>query len=587
MTWEAWLTVGVILGTLGALVFTSYAADLVVLTGLGVLLVSGVLTPQQAFVGFANEGLVTVAVLFIVAAALRDTGGMARLTQRVLGIPRSVVGAQLRLMLPVTAMSAFMNNTPLVAMMLPVVDDWSRKARLSASKLMIPLSYASILGGTFTLIGTSTNLVVNGLLIRAGHPGMSMFELSWVGAPSALVGVAFVIACGRWLLPDRLPVVSVRDDARRYTVEMIVEAGSPLAGRSIEEAGLRHLPGMFLIEIERDGEMRPAVGPEERLREHDRLVFAGVVESVVDLRKIRGLAPATNQVFKLDAPREHRVMTEAVVSDTCPLIGKSVRDGEFRSVYNAVIIAVARNGELLRQRIGDIVLRAGDTLLLEAPASFAREQRDSRDFYLVSQVAGSVAPRHEKAWLAVLILVAMVTAATAGLPMVTAAMVAAGLMVGARCVSWGAAKRALDLRVLLIIGATLAIGTALETSGGAQTIAGGLIRLGGNDPWLLLVVVYGVTMLFTELITNNAAAALVFPIAMATAEGIGVNPRPFAIAIAMAASASFSTPIGYQTNLMVLGPGGYRFTDFFRIGIPLNLLMWLLSSLIIPRVWPF
>lgn len=588
MTWEAWLTVGVILGTLGALVFTSYAADLVVLTGLGVLLVSGVLTPQQAFAGFANEGLITVAVLFVVAAALRDTGGMARLTQRLLGIPGSVVGAQLRLMAPVTVMSAFMNNTPLVAMMLPVVDDWSRKARLSASKLMIPLSYASILGGTCTLIGTSTNLVVDGLLIRAGHPGMSMFELSWIGLPSALVGVAVIIAGSRWLLPDRLPVMSVRDDARRYTVEMIVEPASPLAGQSIEAAGLRHLPGMFLIEIERDGEVRPAVGPEERLHEGDRLVFAGVVESVVDLQKIRGLVPATNQVFKLDAPRERRSMTEAVVSDTCPLIGKTVRDGEFRSVYNAVIIAVARNGELLRQRIGDIVLRAGDTLLLEAPASFARDQRDSRDFYLVSQVAGAVVPRHDKAWLAVLILVGMVAAATAGLlPMVTAAMLAAGLMVGARCVDWGAAKRALDLRVLLVIGATLAIGTALEASGGAQVIAGGLIRLGGNDPWVLLVVVYGVTMLFTELITNNAAAALVFPIAMATAEGLGVSVRPFAIAIAMAASASFSTPIGYQTNLMVLGPGGYRFSDFFRAGIPLNLLMWLLSSLIIPRVWPF
>ena len=587
MTWQGWLTLALIAGVLATLVLTAYSADLVVLTALGVLLVTGVLTPQQAFAGFANEGLVTVAVLFIVAAALRDTGGMARLTERVLGIPRTVLGAQMRLMLPVTAMSAFMNNTPLVAMMLPVVDDWSRKARLSASKLMIPLSYASILGGTCTLIGTSTNLVVDGLLIRSGHPGMGMFELSWVGVPCAIFGVAFVILCGRWLLPDRKPVVSVQDDARRYTVEMLVEPGSPLVGKSIEDAGLRHLPGMFLIEIDRDGDVLPAVGPEERLHASDRLVFAGVVESVVDLQKIRGLTPATNQVFKLDAPRERRVMTEAVVSDTCPLIGKTVREGEFRSVYNAVIIAVARNGELLRQRIGDIVLRAGDTLLLEAPPSFAKDQRNSRDFFLVSRLADGVVPRHRKAWLAVLILAGMVAAATANLlPMVTAGMLAAGLMVGTRCLDWASAKRALDLRVLLVIAATLGLGSALEVSGAAQHIAGGLIRLGGSDPQVLLVAVYGVTMLFTELITNNAAAALVFPIAMATADAVGADYRPFAIAITMAASASFSTPIGYQTNLMVLGPGGYRFSDYFRIGIPLNLLMLLLGSLLIPRIWP-
>lgn len=585
---DAWITLAVLVAVFSALLVTSLPADVIMLGGVTILLLSGVIGPKEALSGMANEGMVTVGVLFVVVAGLQQTGCMTLVAARLFGQPKGERDAQIRLMLPVAALSAFMNNTPLVAMMLPVVDDWSRKARMSASKLMIPLSYASILGGTCTLIGTSTNLVVDGLLIKSGRPGMSMFELAWVGLPCAVVGVAYCILFGRWLLPDRRPVVSVQDDARRYTVEMLVEPGSPLVGKSIEEAGLRHLPGMFLIEIDRDGDVLPAVGPEERLHANDRLVFAGVVESVVDLQKIRGLTPATNQVFKLDAPRERRVMTEAVVSDTCPLIGKTVREGEFRSVYNAVIIAVARNGELLRQRIGDIVLRAGDTLLLEAPPSFAKDRRNSRDFFLVSRVAGNVVPRHRKAWVAVLILAGMVGLATAGiLPMVSAAMLAAGLVVLTRCLDWGAAKRAIDLRVLLVIGATLAIGTALEVSGGAATIAGGLIAFGGTDPWVLLVVVYGVTMLFTELITNNAAAALVFPIAMATADTLGVSFRPFAIAITMAASASFSTPIGYQTNLMVLGPGGYRFTDYFRVGIPLNLLMWLLASLIIPRVWPF
>ncbi len=588
MSWQAWLTLGLIGGVFGVLAFTRYTADVVVLAALGLLLAAGVLTPEQALAGFANEGLITVAVLFMVAAALRETGGMALVAQRLLGIPRTLLAAQVRLMVPMTVMSAFMNNTPLVAMMLPVVDDWTRKMRLSASKLMIPLSYATILGGTCTLIGTSTNLVVNGLLIRSGHPGFGMFEIAWVGVPSAIVGLLFVIVCGRWLLPDRRPAVSIQDDARQYTVEMMVEPASTLVGRSIEEAGLRHLPGMYLMEIDRDGELIPVVGPEERLQASDRLVFAGVIESVVDLQKIRGLTPATSQVFKLNVPRERRTMIEAVVSNSCPLIGKTVREGQFRSVYNAVIIAVARNGERIRKKVGDIELEAGDTLLLEALPSFVKDQRNSRDFFLVSAIADATLPRHHKAWLAVLILAGMVTAATLDvLPMLTAGVLAAGLMIGTRCIDWVVARRAVDLQVVLVIAATLGIGSALEVTGAAQTIAEGLIRLGGSDPWTTLVIVYGVTMVFTELITNNAAAALVFPIALATAQQLHVDFRPFAIAITMAASASFATPIGYQTNLMVLGPGGYRFIDYFRIGIPLNLLMWLMATLVIPRVWSF
>jgi di/tricarboxylate transporter len=396
-------------------------------------------------------------------------------------------------------------------------------------------------------------------------------------------------------LIDRRPALGVADDhAAADALERLADSHvDPILvarsiGQTIEAADLRHLPGAYLAEIDRDGDILPAVGPEERLRANDRLVFAGVVESMVDLQKIRGLAPATDQVFKLDAPRERRATIEAVVSDSCPLIGRTVRDGEFRSVYNAVIIAVARNGELVRRRIGDIVLRAGDTLLLEAAPAFVKAHRDSRDFFLVSNVAEGSVPRHRKAGLAVLILAGMVTAATLDLlPMLLAAVVAAGLLIATRCVDWVVAKRAIDLQVLIVIGAALGVGSALEVTGAAQTIASGVIRLAGTDPWTALVVVYLVTMLFTEMITNNAAAALVFPIALATAESLQVDFRPFAIAIAMAASASFSTPIGYQTNLMVLGPGGYRFSDYFRMGIPLNLLMWLVASLLIPRLWPF
>lgn len=588
MTWEGWLTVTVTAGLFVALASTRYSPDVLALAALGVLLVTGVLTPHQALAGFSNEGLITVAVLFVVAAGLRETGGMARVGQRLLGAPTTVRRAQARLILPTAVMSALMNNTPLVAMLLPVVDDWARKARMSASKLLIPLSYATILGGTCTLIGTSTNLVVDGLLVRAGQPGLGMFEISWIGIPVALVGLTYILLVGDWLLPDRRPPVSIHDDARRYTVEMLVEPDSPLVGQSIEEAGLRRLPGMFLIEIERRGDILPAVGPEERLQGGDRLVFAGIVESVVDLQKIRGLTPATNQVFKLNEPRERRALIEAVVSNSCPLIGKTVREGEFRSIYDAVIIAVARNGELVRKRIGDIELRAGDTLLLEARPSFVKDQRNSRDFYLVSRLEQGAIPRHRKAWIAIAILIGMVTTVTLDvLPVVTAAVAAAGLMIATRCLDWAVARRAVDLQVVLVIAATFGLGKALEVTGAAQRIAEVLVALAGGNPWATLVVIYGMTMLFTELVTNNAAAALLFPIALATANSLQVDVRPFAIAITMAASASFATPIGYQTNLMVLGPGGYRFSDYFRMGIPMSLLLWLMAALLIPRLWSF
>jgi di/tricarboxylate transporter len=491
-------------------------------------------------------------------------------------------------MVPVIGMSAFLNNTPVVAMLIPAVTDWARRYQLSASKLMIPLSYAAILGGTCTLIGTSTNLVVQGLLLKGGMRGISMFEIGWVGVPCALAGLAYMLTIGRWLLPERLPAVSQFSDPRQYTVEMLVKPGSTLVGQSIERAGLRQLPGMFLIELDRDGTIIPAVEPTEELRVGDRLVFAGVVESVLDLQKIRGLEPATDQVFKLKSPRRERCLIEAVVSTSCPLVGQTVREGRFRSSYNAVVIAVARDGERVKKKIGDIVLRAGDTLLLEAHPSFANQHRNSRDFLLVSPLEGSSPPRHDRAPIALAILTAMVLVVSLEwMTMLNAAMLAAGLMILSRSVSGREARRSVDWSVLIVIAASIALGRALETTGAAASIAGALISGASGHPWVTLVVIYGVTMLFTELITNNAAAVLIFPIAVATSQKLGVDIMPFAIAIMMAASASFSTPIGYQTNLMVYGPGGYRFGDYFRVGIPLNLLMWLITVSIIPWIWPF
>ncbi|MEX0676335.1 MAG: SLC13 family permease [Pirellulales bacterium] len=587
---QAQFTLGVVALVFGLLIFSRLTPDVILIGAVVLLLLTGVLTAGEALSGLASEGVITIGALFVVGAAVRATGAVDLITSRLFGRPKSPEGAVARMMLPTMGLSALMNNTPLVAMLIPAVGDWARTNRVAVSKLMIPLSYAAILGGTCTLIGTSTNLVVQSMLIKAlpTSGGLGMFDISWVGVPAAIVGGLFIIATSRWLLPDRRPAISMLDDPREYTVEMQVAPDSPLVGRSIEQAGLRHLPGVYLAEIDRDGNVMPAVSPQEVLRGGDRLLFVGVVESVVDLQRIRGLLPAADQVAKLSAPRPQRCLIEAVVSNSCPLVGKTIRDGRFRNVYNAVVVAVARNGERLHKKIGDVVLRAGDTLLVEAHPSFADQQRNSRDFFLVSRLEGSNPPRHDRAWIAMAILVGMVAVVTLQwLPMLQGALLAAALMLLARCLTVEQARRSIDWEVLLAIAASLAVGLALETTGAARDIAEQMIAAAGGHPWIALAIVYAVTLVATEMITNNAAAALMFPFALTTAQGLGVNYVPFVIAVMMAASAGFATPIGYQTNLMVYGPGGYRFGDYVKIGVPLDILVGVVTVALAPLVWPF
>jgi di/tricarboxylate transporter len=589
MSWQAWLTLAVTVTTFLGSAISSLPTEIVFLGGTAVLFLSGVLDEETALAGFSNSGMITVAVLYIVVTGLQQTGGLAAISQNLLGLPKGETAALMRLTAPIMGMSAFLNNTPLVAMFIPVVDDWCRKLRISPSKLMIPLSYAAILGGVCTLIGTSTNLVVAGLLTSlTDRPDMKLLDITPIGLPVAIFGMLYLWVAHRWLLPSRKAVLSETDDMRQYTVEMIVESGSPLAGKTVEQAGLRHLPGLYLAEIMRDSTLLPAVSPKETLRENDRLVFVGIVDSVVDLHRLRGLQPATDQVFKLDTPRSERCLIEAVVSNTCALVGKTIREGEFRSKYNAVVIAVARNGERLQGKIGDIRLRAGDTLLLEAHPSFLNERRISRDFYLVGSIPDSEPLRHDKAFLALGIVVAMVLlAAFDVMSMLEAAILASVAMLATGCCSPGKALRSIEWPVLLVIGAALGLGAALESTGIAESIASAFLGIVGNNPWMALAAVFCITTVMTEVITNNAAAALIFPIAIAIARSLDVNFMPFVITVMIGASCSFSTPIGYQTNMMVYAPGGYKFTDFTRIGLPLNFIAGIVTILLAPRFYPF
>ena len=572
MGWEAWLAVGVALGVLGALASDRFPSEMVVLGGLVVLLVTGVLAPEAAFAGFANPGVIALAGLYVLTAALRETGAFDRPAHRLLATATGVPQARRRLTAVTTAASAFLNNTPVVALFMPIAATWARRRGESTRGLLLPLSYAAVLGGTCTLLGTSTHLVVHGLLLQHGMRGLDLFELTPVGLPVALVGLPV-----SWWLARRLlrPIPGTPQDAqgarREYTADLAVTEDAPFIGQSIEKAGLRHLEGLFLVRIERAGRLIAPVGPGETLMALDRLTFAGVLDTIIDLQRRRGLRPADAHPHEDDG--DDWLLHEAVVSRGSPLVGTSIREANFRGAYGAAVVAVHRHGVHLERKVGDIVLRHGDTLLLQAAPGFARTFRDSTDFYLVSEVSAGTRPRHARAPVAVLTLIGVIAlAATRVVPLASAAVAGAMLVIAAGCLSSGAARRALDLSVLVVIAAALGLARALEQTGAAAALARVLTTVALDlGPLGMLATIYVCGMVLTELITNTAAAALLFPIALAMADAAGIDPRPFALATAVSCSLSLATPLGYQTNMMVYGPGGYRFADFLRMGLPLQL----------------
>jgi di/tricarboxylate transporter len=492
-------------------------------------------------------------------------------------------------MAPVALFSSVLNNTPVVAMMVPAVSDWAKRNNLYVSQLMIPLSYAAIIGGTCTLVGTSTNLVINGMLVDLnGDSGLAMFDLAWVGIPCVIVVILFTLLFSKWLLPLRGGSHDRFEDARQYIVEMEVETDSPIAGQTIEDAGLRQLPGMYLVEIDRGGHLITAVSPRETLRGGDHLIFAGDVRSVVDLKNIRGLKVAEKQVFKLNQEAGTRRLVEVVIAPSFPALDKTVRDSRFRNIYNAAIIAVARDGERIKTKIGDITLRPGDTLLLEAHEDFVSQQRYRKDFLLVSEIEDSAPLLHSRRNIALAILLAMVLVVAVGwLSMFKASILAAGLMLVTGCIRLQEARQSIDWQILLVIAASIALGIAMDTSGAATAIAEAVVGSSAGSPYGAMIALFILTAGFSAVISNIAAAVLLFPVAVAASQQLGVDLTPFAVTLMIAASTCFATPIGYQTNLMVYGPGSYRFADFMRIGLPLTLLVAVTTVVLVPFIWPF
>jgi di/tricarboxylate transporter len=589
MNFEIVLTLGVVFGVLVLLAATRLDTDVVLVGAMILLTLLGILKPDEALQGFASSGVMTIAALYIVVVGLRETGAMNWLSRWVLGRPKSLAVAQSKLMLATGALSSVINNTPVVALFIPVAQEWAARFGFSISKLLLPMNHLVILAGMCTLIGTSTNLIVNALLTQAvPDHGLGLFDLVWIGLPLTAIGFVYMLVASPHLLPDRQSPVEQLENAREYSVEARVLPNGPLVGRSIAEVGLRSLKFAYVLDIQRGDRLLTAVGPEEVLQANDRLTFVGVVDAVNELRRMPGFSVAEDQTFQLNLRHSQRCLVELVLSTSSPMVGHTVREAGFRSTYGAAIISISRDGARLEGKLGDVRLRPGDTLLAETDHGFVERQRYNRDFLLVSSLQDSSPPDFRRAPLAFAILIGMLVAATTeAIPLFQASFIAAGLMVATGCCTLGVARRSIEYPVLAGIAASFALGAALTQSGAADLLAGHIGDIAKGDPFWALVVLYVSTVIVTELITNNAAGVLMFPIAMAIAQDGGVNFMPYVVVVMVGASCGFITPIGYQTNLMVYGPGGYRWSDYVRFGTPLSIIVGIVTVLIVPRVWPF
>lgn len=592
MGFDAIITAITILVVLVALFKEVTRPDVIFMGGLLVLMVTGVLSPSQAFSGFSNPAVFTVAALFVVAAGIQRTRALGFLDKIVFVdgySPRSVL---VRMMASTAAMSSFLNNTPIVAMLIPQVQQWSERTGIHASKLLIPLSYAAIVGGVITLIGTSTNIIVSSMLDERGVEPMHLFELTWIGLPAAILLIVWFAAFGYRMLPDRNPSTTPSGDVQHpngngagYQMDLVVGSGSDIIGITVEDAGLRGLVNAFLIHAHRHGRTIGPVGPHFILEEGDLLTFIGDVKTIDDLSIRKGLMRSTPV---LDGSEPDLPLFEAVVAPTSFMIGKTLKQIDFRSRFHAVVIGIQRQTDEIRGALGNLPIVAGDLLLIEAKDGFDEMANNDKDnFYLVNRRGFRQLPLNGKATLALTITVAMIAVATLDLvPIVTAALVAAAIMIYTGCVKKEQIMASLNLSILLVIASALGFGQAIESSGLAGTAAFSINTFTSEYGNIAIIAgIYILTNILTELITNNAAAVLMLPIALALGAETGITAHAMAVTVAIAASASFLTPIGYQTNLMVMGAGRYRFKDYLKAGFPVTIILFIVTIVAVEVVW--
>jgi len=593
VTTDAWITLAVLAATFGALAFDRLPAAAAMGAAVGVLLLAGVVDQGEALSGLSSSAPLTIAALYVLAGAATVTGALSPVIDRLLsgrgatdgsGSSRARLG---RLAVASGAMSSVLPNTPLVALAAPRVVTWCRRSGVSVSPYLMPLSYAAVFGGVITVIGTSTNLVVSDLLVAQGEEALGVFEITGVGLPVAAVGIAVLVLTAPRLLRRQATNddVAEADIAQRYTIALTVQPGGPLVGLTVDAAGLRHLHGVFLAGVERSGAVVPA-RPGTVLGAGDVCYFVGDVVDVVDLLEVRGFASAEDAHLVGTGDRPDAGLFEAVISERSELAGSSLRDSGFRARYDAAVLAIRRHDDDLPGKLGSVVLRPGDVLLVLASPEFERQWRGHGDFSVIASLDAPPPVRRKSASLVIAAIVAMVAlTVTNVLDLMEASLVAAVALIVLRVISPNEARHAVNLNVVLTIAMSVSLGTAVAVSGLAVEMAGVLGNIG--DPFGdvgRLVAVLATTMIMTELLSNNAAAALMLPVATATAIEAGLDPRSFAIVVLIGASCSFLSPIGYQTNLMVYSLGGYRFRDFTIVGAPLTLVTLIVTPIVVPLV---
>ncbi len=584
------LVLALVAVTFAVMVWEKFSLDVVALLALCALLLTGILNPAEAFQVFSNDAPLTVACMFVLSAALERTGAIEKIARHFQRFGGATDLSLLLVMLPVTVfISAFMLNTPVVVIFMPIMIALAARRNLKPSKLLMPLSFASIFGGCCTLIGTSTNLVVSATAEKLGQPPLGMFELTKMGVIMAVVGLVYLLTVGRKLLPERDTLASLLEatSSKQFLTEAVIVAGSRLIGRRLGDTPLKSLPNARILEITRGHETLTPPWSEVVLQQGDCLRLSTVLSTVMEIQDLKGIEILPHAELGLaPAGMQKAVVVESVIGPNSELSGKTIEEMNFGRRYGVLILAVHRQGRNVREYFGRVELRFGDTLLLEGPEAAIHKLQADRNFLLLTDVRRS--GERLKALLAILAIAAVVTlAALRVLPISVAAVVGAVGVVLAGCLKIEEAYRAINWKIMFMLFGMMSLGVALEKTGGANFLAAGLISgTGWLGPVAVLSAVYLATSLLTEFLSNTAVAVLLTPIVIEAARVLNVDPRPFIIAVTLGASASFATPVGYQTNTLVYGAGGYHFRDFVKVGLPLNVLFWIIASLLIPRFWP-
>ncbi len=560
------------------------------LIGVVVLGIFGILTPNEILSGFANDQIVVVLMLLLIGDIIKDLGIVENLFDRVFQRAKGYHQFMARMMFLVGGFSAFFNNTPLVAVMMPYVHNWSKRNNISPSKLLIPLSYAAILGGCITLIGTSTNLIVNGMVkdqnIIPGLKSLDMFSFSWVGIPMMILGIIYLLIWSKKILPEKKDNLNeFTGNPRKYIVEAEIKAKSELIGKTVEEADLRNLKGLYLVQINRDGIRIPALSYNTKLQEGDILLFAAATATIADLIEPNSGLNLTNAGTMKH--KKHLDVVEIVISHNSTLISKTVLEANFKGIYDAAVIGIHRNGERLTGKIGNEKMRAGDVLLVLAGDDFMELAQRNQDFYFISKIKEFRKQENYKIGLLLGGTVLSVLLSAFNLvPLFMSLIILLIVVLALKISNPKDIASKLDFNLALIISLSLAFGTAMIKSGLAEILAHFLITvflpLGKTG---ILLGIYFITTVLAAYITNKASVAIMFPITLTMALDLHLPPEPFVLIVAFAAAANFMTPIGYQTNLMVYGPGGYSFKDFFKIGFPLTLIYMTVAVTILSYIY--